>query len=138
MKNILVPSDGSENAGRAIDFAIGLAKQYGATLHLLNVQHSVGAVSQFVPAKDVKDFHREEGMKALAPGLKRAEAAAVPAKPHIGVGHAGPTIVAFAHQLGCDHVVMGTRGLGSAVGTLLGSTANNLLEQINVPVTLVK
>lgn len=138
MKNILVPSDGSENAARALDVAAAFAKQFGATLHLLNVQHSVGAVSQFVPAKDVKDFHREEGMKVLDPLLAKVKAIGVEAKPHIGVGHAGPTIAAFVRQLGCDHVVMGTRGLGAAVGALMGSTANDLLEQIHVPVTLVK
>ncbi|MNU09423.1 Universal stress protein G [compost metagenome] len=44
----------------------------------------------------------------------------------------------FADRLGCDTVVMGTRGLGSFTGMLLGSVATRVIHEVSVPVLLVK
>lgn len=137
---ILVPIDGSENAARALDFALVLAKAApGARLELVNVQPGVGgAVAAFVNKADIKDFHRDEGMKVLGAAIAAAEKAKLPHGRHIGVGDPGRVIAAFAKQLGCTQIVMGTRGLGSALGLLLGSVANEVIRQAQVPVTLVK
>ncbi|MBI3451411.1 MAG: universal stress protein [Rhodospirillales bacterium] len=137
---LLVPSDGSPNAGRALDHAIGLVRAgFADELHLLNVQPSVGgAVATFVGRAEIRSFHHDEGMKALAAPKARAEQAGIAAKPHIGVGTPGPTIAAFARELGCDQIVMGTRGLGAAAGLLLGSVTTEVLRQTDIPVTLVK
>jgi len=40
IKNILVPVDGSEHAHKAIDFAVDMAMQNDATIHLLHVVES--------------------------------------------------------------------------------------------------
>ncbi|MBW2341083.1 MAG: universal stress protein [Deltaproteobacteria bacterium] len=37
IKKILVPVDGSEHASKAIEFAVNIARQYDATIHLLHV-----------------------------------------------------------------------------------------------------
>ena len=42
------------------------------------------------------------------------------------------------HRLGCDAIVMGTRGLGTVQTLLLGSTALKVLHLVDVPVTLIK
>ena len=41
-------------------------------------------------------------------------------------------------RLGCDTVVMGTRGLGSFTGLVLGSVASRVIHEVSVPVLLVK
>jgi nucleotide-binding universal stress UspA family protein len=137
---ILVPVDGSENAARAVAHAIALLKAGQAgELHLLNVQRPVsGDVATFVGQAPIKEFHREEGMKALAGAIAQCEQAGVACIEHIGVGAPGPIVAAFVEELGCDQIVMGTRGLGAAGGLIMGSVANDVVRHAKVPVTLVK
>lgn len=137
---ILVPVDGSENADRAVRHAIDLAnKQPGTVLHLLNVQASVGSlVTMFVPKANVDDHHREEGEKALASAVKLCTDAGVAFKTHISVGRPGPIIGEFARRLGTGSVVMGTRGHTGMAGVLLGSVAQDVIANVDVPVSLVK
>jgi nucleotide-binding universal stress UspA family protein len=54
------------------------------------------------------------------------------------VGPLGPSIAGFAKQLGCDTIIMGTRGMGSVTGALLGSVSTDVIRCADVPVTLVK
>ena len=57
IKNILVPVDGSAHANKAIEFAVDMAIQSNATIHLLHVVE----VSK-VP-KGINDYIRSEGIK---------------------------------------------------------------------------
>jgi nucleotide-binding universal stress UspA family protein len=54
------------------------------------------------------------------------------------VGPVAPTIAKYAEDQGCDLIIMGTRGLGSVTGMVLGSIATKVLSLVNIPVTLVK
>lgn len=139
-KRILVPMDGSENALRALSLAIAMIKdQPGGKIELVNAQTPLGqGVSMFVARAEVKGYHRDEGMRALAPALEAAKAAGASCAPHIGVGGAGEVVAGFAKELACDHIVMGTRGLGAGMGLLLGSVATDVIHHATVPVTLVK
>jgi nucleotide-binding universal stress UspA family protein len=138
-RSLLVPYDGSTNAKRALDYAIEQAQSSGAELHLLNVQAPLpGDVATFVGRGNVKQYHHDEGDKVLAPARRKVEGAGLPVHCHIGVGQPGPVITDFTDQLKCSQVVMGTRGLGSALGLLLGSVANHVVGHVKVPVTLVK
>jgi nucleotide-binding universal stress UspA family protein len=137
---ILVPVDGSANAERAVAHAITLAKAcQTAEIHLLNVQPPMrGDVSRFVGSDAVQDWHRDEAEKALAGAKRMLDAAGLTYKTHIGVGNPGDVIGSFAKKLDCTQVVMGTRGLGSALGLLLGSVAQHAVSHVDVPVTLIK
>ena len=57
---------------------------------------------------------------------------------HIVPGHPAETIVDVAKKHDCTRVVMGTRGLGTIDGLVLGSVAYKVLHLSPVPVTLVK
>ncbi len=139
-KHILVPMDGSENALRALALAIAMIKDVpGGKIELVNAQTPLGqGVSMFVARAEVKGYHRDEGMKALSAALEAAKTAGAACAPHIGVGGPGEVVGGFCKELGCDHIVMGTRGLGSGMGLLLGSVATDVVHHASVPVTLVK
>lgn len=140
MLKVLVPIDGSENSLRALRYAIAFLREPGSfELHLLNVQPPLaGDVTTFVGSATVKDFHREEGEKVLKPALAVLDRERVPGKPHITVGPAGEAIAGFAKKLGCDMIIMGTRGLGGIKGALLGSVSTEVIRHAEMPVTLVK
>lgn len=139
-RKILLPVDGSDNSNRAVDLVIDYADSgLVGEVHLLNVQPSVsGDVSAFVGKRALQGYHHDEGMKILAPAQKRLAATSLKTVLHIGVGAPAEIINDFCDELGCDNIVMGTRGLGGAAGLLLGSVTTDVLENAKVPVTLVK
>jgi nucleotide-binding universal stress UspA family protein len=53
-------------------------------------------------------------------------------------GEPAATIDQIGREESIDHIVMGTRGLGSIRGLLVGSVATRVLHLVEVPVTLVK
>jgi nucleotide-binding universal stress UspA family protein len=140
MKRILVPCDGSNPSLAAVRFALELASlQPGSRIHLLNVQPPVsGAAATFLGKAPIRHYHEEEGNKALAPAKALVEASAVPFEHHIAAGDPGETIAAYAEQNNIDHIAMGTRGLGTLPGLLLGSVANAVLRLTKQPVTLLR
>src|SRR5258705_13836172 len=117
---VLVPTDGSEPARRAIEHVLDLASRgLSVEVHLLNVQPAVrGGAASLVSHSDLESYHRDEGMKMLAASLRLVEAAGLKPHAHVGVGDAGETILAFARRLTCEQIVMGTRG-HALVATLL-------------------
>jgi len=96
-----------------------------------------GDVSTFVPKKDINEYHRDEGMKSLAPIRAALDGANHEYDCHVSVGEAAETILAFAKDLGCDQIVIGTRGLGAVSSLVLGSVANEVARHATIPVTLI-
>lgn len=140
MYRILVPIDGSDEALRALDYAVRLAGLIGEVeIHLLNVQPPIsGSVSTFVGSETVSRFHQEEGDNALAPARKRLEGESLPVQVAMRIGSAGATIAEYAQESGCDEIVMGTRGLGRIGSLVLGSVATQVVHLAELPVTLIK
>lgn len=141
MKTILVPVDGSQHAIRALETALSMAKEKEeTTLHVINVQAPIvsGNVTQFISARNLAAFYEDEGRKALEPVKPLLDQAGATFTDQVVVGPIAETIVDYARKHGCDHIVMGTRGLGRIGGLLLGSTTIKVISLASVPVTLVK
>jgi nucleotide-binding universal stress UspA family protein len=75
MYRILVPVDGSDEALRALEHAVRVARLIGeAEIHLINVQPPIsGSVGTFVGNENVARFHQEESDNALAAARKLLE-----------------------------------------------------------------
>lgn len=143
LQRILLAVDGSEGAARAVRHLIALRQNLPELpildVHLLNVQRPVsGDVGTFVAGETLDDYYRERSEKALAPARALLAAAGVVPHEHRRVGTPGPTIAEVAQAEDCDLIVMGTRGLGTHTGALLGSVAHGTAEQGGVPLLLVK
>ncbi len=142
MLRILLPVDGSETSLRAVDHLlknVGLLKER-PEVHLLNVQMALRqGVTEFVSKEQIEGYHREEGMKALAESRAKLDSARLPYKFHIGVGEDPAQVIArYVQDNKCDQLVMGTRGLGSVAGLLLGSVATKTIHLIEIPILLVR
>ena len=108
-------------------------------VHLVNVQRPVtGNVASFVSPDSLEEYHRERSQAALAPARAALGAAGVAFVEHQRMGPPGPTIAEVAQQQNCDLIVMGTQGLRSNTGALLGSVAQNVIEHAAVPVLVVR
>jgi len=139
---ILVAMDGSEHALRALHHVLELAPQMREPieLHVLNVQPpTFGTVKRHVSPEALQTYYQEEGEQALRAARALLEAsAAVTRSYHVAVGPVAEAIVQYASEHHCRQIVMGTRGLGTVSGLLLGSVALKVLQLAEVPVTLVK
>jgi len=140
---ILLAADASDNALRAVDYAIALCDElrplHAIDIHVLNVQRPLtGDVAAFVAKEALRDYHHERGLKALERTRARLDERGVPYTYHLLVGPPWQMISEYARGKACDHIVMGRRGLGSFTGGLLGSVAQKVLHLAEVPVVLVK
>jgi nucleotide-binding universal stress UspA family protein len=107
MINVVVPVCDQRGSGWQIEQVIELYRQGDARVHLLNVQPPLPRhVSRFFNGGQLRDFHEENGMRALAPVMRSLDAAGVPYKAHVLVGLQAETIVRFAKEYECRRIVM--------------------------------
>jgi nucleotide-binding universal stress UspA family protein len=143
MLNFVVPVDGSEPSAEAIK---QLLKYLGwmkddVDIHLLNVQPRIPygkRVTSVVGRDRIARYQQEDGETALKPAKKALDKAGVAYRCSIGIGEPAEVIVQYAIKNGCDQILMGTRGMGSLSGLVLGSIATKVIELSPVPVVLMK
>ena len=141
MKCVLVPFDGSRPAKRAVAHAIRLARPRGVTVHLLNVEPDLddyGLMRAYLTRSKHRKIMGERARAILKDAERRFKEAHVRCLSHVGHGDPAKAIVSTARRLGCDSIVMGTRGLGAVGSVLLGSVASKTIHLSRVPVTLVR
>ena len=142
MRKLLVPFDGSENAVRALRYAISVAQEHRpVAIHVVTVHgepEEYGYMEAYVSREKLAELQRQHSEARLAVAEGILKAAALPYEAEILVGHTAQAIAQRADELGCDGIVMGTRGM-TAIGSLvLGSIATKVVHAAHVPVTLVK
>jgi len=142
LQRILVPTDGSKAAEKAIDLAIRLARRHHAEIILCNAVDyvSIAAESCVGFGADLAGMFQvlDEGAKeVLGAAVKRVKSEGLDATGYKLDGHAANTIISFAMQKKADAIVMGTRGLGGLPHLMLGSTADGVLRMATVPVFVV-
>jgi len=138
---ILVPTDGSEGAERAVDHAIELASAYGATVHALYVVDTAALVDLDEAAVDsdlLTESLSDRGREAVDRIAKRAADAGVDAETAVERGRPVGAILDYATDHGVDVIVMGTRGRSGLDRLLLGSVTEKVVRKSRVPVLTVR
>ncbi|MCB1935590.1 MAG: universal stress protein [Nitrosomonas sp.] len=141
MLKFLLPTDGSENACKAIRKAIEMMDWYKTEpeLHLLNVQRPLdGNIALFINQNDIKQYHHEEGMKCLQKPFSILDQSGKQYKHHITIGDPAEQIERFAEELHCELIIISARGHGAIKNLLLGSVVNKVMQYASKPVLLVK
>jgi nucleotide-binding universal stress UspA family protein len=134
--SILCPVDFFPASEHAFDYAIALAQNYDADVHVLHVVSAVTPTSyefQLNTAEVLTQLrkHAEEKMKSL---VARAEEAGVSAHPETRIGDIDETIVHAVGEHKPDIVIMGTHGRRGFERWFLGSVTERLLRKSPVPV----
>lgn len=137
-ENVLVPTDGSEQAAEAIPHALDLAKTYGATVHALCVVNRA-ATHQLSPtrAETTMEAISEEAERATREIEDEMEAAGVECIPVVLEGAPDETILDYVKESGIDIVVIGGRKRTPAGKLLFGSVTQSVILHADVPVTVV-
>jgi len=129
-EKILVPTDGSEYADRAVEVALGLARELGTRVVALHVLDE----KLILPLEVLE----EEGQHILEEVRRRGEEMEVPVDEIILFGNPRQDMAKIATKSGADLMIIGTHGRTGVEKLLLGSVAENALKTVEVPVMLVK
>lgn len=139
-KTILVPTDASESAQRALKVAIDLAKEFGSRIVLLHVVYTPEAMGYTlsrgisVPQEEISIY----GKEALRAALDGIDTGSVSIEKKQKPGHPAAAILEEIESGHIDLVVMGSRGYGAITGSLLGSVSQHVLSKAECPVMIVK
>ncbi|WP_226023798.1 universal stress protein [Halomicrobium salinisoli] len=133
---LLFPTDGSDVASDALDYALDVASTHGATLHVLNVADTtVDSVTNV--RGEVVDALEEEGERVVAAAAERARDRGVSVVTDVLQGRPHETIVDYARTSDVDLVVMPTHGRSGIERYLLGSVTERVVNTSDVPVLTV-
>ncbi|MBC7977892.1 MAG: universal stress protein [Myxococcales bacterium] len=139
-KNILVPTDLSEEADQALAYACELARQLGARVHLVNV---IGIPSLGVPelgmavGATMMDQIVVDNQTAIDE-LARTKCTAELGEVLVRSGDARDVINQTAEELSIDLIVMGTHGRRGLSRALLGSVAETVVRTAPCAVLTVR
>jgi nucleotide-binding universal stress UspA family protein len=142
-RNILIATDGSALAQKAVTHGLMLAKSVGAKATALIVEAPFSVydlpASRTGQISEVFAQHAVQIKKHAAQVLSRVEddarLAGVPCKT-IQVEHDQPyeAIINIANEQGCDLIIMASHGRGGISAVLLGSVTNKVLTHTKIPV----
>jgi nucleotide-binding universal stress UspA family protein len=139
ISHILCPVDLSEISGRALDYAVALARQHRARVHVLEVlpAQSAPKVTEwpaiFEDPAGLAGVDRQDLERFVAPAAE----AGVLARVHLRDGEVVPRILELAAEIDADLVVLGTHGRGGFERFTLGSVAEKVLRRAGRPVLAV-
>lgn len=141
--NILVATDGSRNALRAVKYAAKLAhllRTGSNKITLISVHDDIGLrhARAFVGKAEVADYLRELSEKELKPARKLLKEDGVDYDMEIRTGHVAQEIVDCADKGKFDMIVLGSKGRSAVTDLLLGSVAQRVLAIAKQPVVMVK
>jgi nucleotide-binding universal stress UspA family protein len=139
-ETILVPTDGSDAAERALDPALALAAP-NATVHLLSVIDTADLGLTTPTDADLDEIRsgiRVTSERAVERLAERAREAGHTAETEVRVGVPHEVVRAVADERGVDLVAMGSHGRTGLAHALLGSTTERVLRRSAVPVLVVR
>ena len=132
MNEIVVPICSASDVAWAAAQAISLYRAEPARIHLLTVQRPLPKhVAQFFSQADLRDFHRDAGMRVLEPAMRLLDEAGVPHEDLVLVGHPAETIVQFAADCHWAQIVVDepANGVLSVLGLgSIGSQVRHLMQ----------
>ncbi|BDS14965.1 universal stress protein [Aureispira anguillae] len=137
MKNILLPTDFSKNAEKALDLALALARKFDAALHIIHTYHVTSHAGHLANVSRVIKEDREKEMQEFIESIKANLTTEVEVTGRCRKGYPVEVIEAEANKVSADLIIMGTLGASNLGKKLMGSTASNLIKNTKFPVLAV-
>lgn len=140
MKNILVPTDFSSNANKALDFAVQIARQAKAEISLIHACDLIDTIF-----KDNQPLYKEhnptisvnvnENLSLLKKSIEDTENLAVHIKLY--KGKVTDAILQASEEQHADLIIMGTLGDAGQKEKIFGSITAGIIGKTNIPVMAV-
>lgn len=133
---ILFPTDGSDYADSVLPYALQIASEHDATIHILNVADT-GRDSVATIRGEVIDTLVEDGRRIVESATARANDDGVSVVPEVLQGTPHSAIVDYSDQSHIDCIVMATHGRRGLHRYLLGSVTERVINTASTPVISV-
>lgn len=142
IKTILFPTDFSQGARAAMDYALSLAKDYNARLILLYVMQDISIAEWYIPSAvsvaDMIEDMEKSAWKEMEKWRAEAQARLNDVENMVARGVPFVEIIKTAKEKGADLIVIGTHGRTGIDHMLFGSTAEKVVRKAPCPVLTVR
>ncbi len=143
LKQILVPTDFGEPSAQALEYGRHLARQFGATLHVLHTVENVmipgGAEVPAVAVQQVEQGLEQVGRRQMAQVITDDDRSSLKVVTEVrAAGSAATDILEYARDNAIDLIVMGTHGRRALPRLLMGSVAERIVRSAPCPVLTVR
>lgn len=147
MKNILIPTDFSENSWNAIEYGLSYFKNTTCTFYLLHVTLHNYLIQGEVPLMSIpstigmEETLLQKGKTELKTLLKKIKKTYKNEKHHFNMlssyNFFVEAIKSHIQEKNIDLVIMGTKGASGLKSVILGSNTGDLITQVKCPVLVV-
>lgn len=140
-KTILVPVDFTDTSERALDYAVDLAKQLGASvvvMHAYELPVYGFPDGAFVATVEMATRIMNGAQAGLQAEVDKHKAAGVEIKTVLRQGIAVDEVHSVADEVNADLIVVGTHGRRGLARALLGSVAENVIRTSTRPVLAIR
>ena len=143
-RSIVVGTDGSETAGKAVEAAVELAKLCDAPLHVVSAYEPVPKGRLREEARQAPDDTqwminpREDVDATLSAAADSVREAGVKVETFAREGDPADAILDVAEEHDADLIVVGNKGMTGARRYLLGSVPNNVSHHAPCSVIIVR
>ena len=140
IQSVLVGTDGSERAERAVNTAVDVAKGQGATLLIVAAFRDEDTHWESIAssAKVGSGNLREAAEQVLMRSARHAEERGVKADWEARGGHPADVLLDIAGSRGVDLIVVGNKGMSGARRYLLGGVADKVSHHAPCSVMIVR
>lgn len=146
LHHVVAATDFSEPAAAGVAWARDLAREHGATLHLVHAAFLFDAslagdpatpATVQAPPDDLVAAVLDAARERLDPLVKEIASDGIEVRGHVDTGVPSAVVLEVADQVKADLVVVATQGLGGFRRLLLGSTAERVIRHAVPPVLCV-
>ena len=144
LKKVLVLVDGTENALRALSYAVGVCRLAGGELIVMtSVKTDMKTNVETAPLdQELRTQANSDvvkiGNKVLGGAKTVLDGSCIPVQYILEFGSPAAAALRAVDKLGCDTIIVGSRGLGTLKGILNDSVSKKLVQEAQVPVIVIK
>ena len=138
---MLLATDGSEDAQRAVEIASGLSTKLESELYLVYVAREHPYLHAYHDQRHQEEEERfkSEDEQMLGESVKYVrKAGGAVTESYLRVGEAAKEIVELAEELGAGLVVLGSNGRGRISRALMGSVSTSVLRHAHCSVLIAR
>lgn len=138
MQKILVPTDFSNNALKALAYAAELAQKSGATIFLLHViEPAINMATMHADSSDEKVVKERSGELNLSLQSLAEVYPHIKVIPYLAGGSVISSILEYAEKEKMDLIVMGTKGASGLKKFFIGSVTAGAIGKTKIPILTV-
>jgi nucleotide-binding universal stress UspA family protein len=137
-ERIVVPVDGSEHSQRALTYAKALAGRFESTLWLVHAFPQTSDLLGYEEYEKLVARRQSAGQAVLDKARTQLADISLDVREELLEEPAAEAILDVAEARQADLIIMGTRGLGTLQGMLLGSVSHKIMHHASCPVLLIR